>query len=304
MTEEQHLHMLQRPTGRVDVILDTDAYNEVDDQFAIGYMLRSPERLRTVAIYAAPFHNQNSSSPEDGMEKSHGEILRVAALAGWDHPENVYKGSRTYLPDVHTPVDSPAARDLAQRAMAYTWQKPLYVVCIGAITNVASALLMNPAIRERMVVIWLGGNGFHWHGRQDFNMRQDIPAAQVVLGCGVPVVLLPVYGVTQVFLTTGDELRAHLLGTTPLADDLARRAIAAGEKDSPGKPWCRNLWDPVAIGWLMDTEGKWILDEIIPSPIPDAEGRWTFDEARHRIRCAYGMYRDPMMQDMFRRLTR
>lgn len=59
---------LQVPSGRVDVVLDTDAYNEIDDQFAISYMLRSKEKLNVKAIYAAPFLNQHSESPKDGKK--------------------------------------------------------------------------------------------------------------------------------------------------------------------------------------------------------------------------------------------
>ena len=29
------------PTGYVDVVLDTDAFNEIDDQFAISYLIHS-----------------------------------------------------------------------------------------------------------------------------------------------------------------------------------------------------------------------------------------------------------------------
>ena len=59
-----------RPDGLIDMILDTDTYNEIDDQFAVSYMLAAPERLRVRAICAAPFHNEKSTGPADGMEKS------------------------------------------------------------------------------------------------------------------------------------------------------------------------------------------------------------------------------------------
>ena len=69
MKSNELIRALGVPEGPVDVVLDTDTYNEIDDQFAIAYMMRSPE-LRTKAIYAAPFFNENSSGPEDGMLKS------------------------------------------------------------------------------------------------------------------------------------------------------------------------------------------------------------------------------------------
>ena len=133
LTTAQRLSMLEPPTSPVDLVIDTDAYNEIDDQFAIAYALRNPEKLHVQALYAAPFLNHRSVSAEDGMVKSEAEIHRLLALMGEDRP--VFSGSRTYLPDEMTPVISPAAEDLARRAMAYSPEKPLYVAALGAITN-------------------------------------------------------------------------------------------------------------------------------------------------------------------------
>ena len=142
MTELQRLRNLEVPTGNIDCVLDTDTYNEIDDQYALSLMIKSP-KLNLRAIYAAPFFNTHSTSPEDGMERSYDEILKLLTLMGKeDRKADVFKGSRTYLPDEKTPVDSPAARHLCELAMTYSVEKPLYVVAIGAITNVASALLL------------------------------------------------------------------------------------------------------------------------------------------------------------------
>ena len=75
MTDIEMLKALEVPTGKVDVVLDTDTYNEIDDQFAVAYMLRSDDKLNCKAIYAAPFFNNKSTGPKDGMEKSYLEIL-------------------------------------------------------------------------------------------------------------------------------------------------------------------------------------------------------------------------------------
>ena len=71
MTNEMRIKLLGAPQGKIDVVLDTDAYNEIDDQFAIAYLLKYTERADTKAIYAAPFHNAKSSGAEDGMIKSY-----------------------------------------------------------------------------------------------------------------------------------------------------------------------------------------------------------------------------------------
>ena len=81
MTIERYYKKLEVPQGRVDVLLDTDAYNEVDDQYAIAYLLRCGEKLNVKAITAAPFSNIKVSSPKEGMELSYNEILNILSLA-------------------------------------------------------------------------------------------------------------------------------------------------------------------------------------------------------------------------------
>ena len=41
MTKSQYFKNLTVPSGKIDVVIDTDAYNEIDDQYAICYMLKS-----------------------------------------------------------------------------------------------------------------------------------------------------------------------------------------------------------------------------------------------------------------------
>jgi len=114
------LNRLRKPSGLVDVVIDTDTYNEIDDQFALAFLIKSKEKLNLVGIYAAPFFNINSKSPADGMEKSYNEILNILSLMKRDDLKPLVKrGSEKYLPSEKTPVDSEAARDLAGKAMRY-----------------------------------------------------------------------------------------------------------------------------------------------------------------------------------------
>lgn len=77
LDEITRIKRMQKPTGMVDVILDTDTYNEIDDQFALSYLVRSEEKLRLQAVYVAPFYNHHSTGAGDGMEKSYHEILKL-----------------------------------------------------------------------------------------------------------------------------------------------------------------------------------------------------------------------------------
>ena len=134
------LKMLKWPEHKGDVVIDTDTFNEVDDQYAIVYALRSPDRMDVKAIYAAPFDNEKCHGPKEGMELSYKEIFNILTLAGEEEmKKNVYRGSERFLdPATYDPVESEAARDLVERAKNYSEDNPLYVIALGAITNIAS----------------------------------------------------------------------------------------------------------------------------------------------------------------------
>lgn len=299
------LSRLRAPQGVVDAVLDTDTFNEIDDQFALSYMLRSTERINTRAIYAAPFFNENSSSPEDGMLKSYEEIKTLLKLANReDLIPCAFEGSRRYLPDEKTPVDSPTARDLAVRAAGYSPEHPLYVVGIGAITNVASALLLNPAIAENIVVVWLGGHSLEWPDTNEFNMMQDVAAARVLFASGAAVVQLPCMGVVDRFTLTEPELHYWLLGKSALCDHLANATIEAAHRYAKGKPWSRVIWDVTAVAWLLNDNDRFMNSRVIPAPIPQYDHHYSLDPRRAPLRYVWNIKRDALMADLIAKLTK
>lgn len=294
---------LKKPTGKVDVVIDTDTYNEIDDQFALAYLIKSDEKLNLKAIYAAPFINLKSSGPADGMEKSYQEILRVLTLLEReDLKDVVFRGSTQYMPSEDEPVISDAAKDLAERAMGYTEENPLYVIAIGAITNVSSALVMKPEIRDRIVLIWLGGNATHWPHNKEFNLYQDVAGARVVFGCEVPLVQLPCMGVVSAFTTSGPELEYHLRGKNKLCDYLVDVTTKEAMECYGGSTWTRPIWDVTAVAWLLD--GDFMEDCLIHSPIPEYDDRYAFDNNRHFIKYVYYINRDNLFADLFKKLTK
>ncbi|KAA6310355.1 Non-specific ribonucleoside hydrolase RihC, partial [termite gut metagenome] len=126
--EAVRIKQLMPKEGKVRMILDTDTYNEVDDQFALSYALLSEEKVKVEAIYAAPFYNSLSESPGDGMEKSYEEIQRLLKLLHIVQDRLVFRGSTNYLKNVSEPIRSEAALDLIQKAKKSTPEDPLYVV--------------------------------------------------------------------------------------------------------------------------------------------------------------------------------
>ena len=344
---------LQFPTEEiVDIVIDTDAYNEVDDQFAIAWALRSPERIHVEAVYAAPFCSQViarmmtppgqkpirltremvgstvhfADTPAEGMELSYQEILHLFELLDIPSAGKVFRGSTTYIGDNGgQPVDSEAARDLVKRAMARPDGKRLYVLAIGAITNVASALMMEPAIAEKLTVVWLGGQPPYFRNGEEFNLMQDVPAVQHIFNCGVPLVLIPCQGVASHLTVTAPELQALLMGRGKAGDYLGqivldalkpnptlagRKGYAGGMDDVPmelcqkyptrSTAPSRIVWDISTVGYVMNP--NWTITSLTSAPILNDDMTWAHDDARHPIRLCYSLRRDPMFGDLFAKL--
>lgn len=297
LTEEQRIKNLQVPTGDVDVVMDTDAAAEIDDQFAIAYMFRSP-KLHVKAMYAAPF----PTDPKPNMELSFLEIQKMLSLLREDVP--VFRGAEGYLPDAGTPVVSDAARDLVRRALCYSPENPLYVIAIGTITNVASAILLEPKVADNTVVIWLGGHAHHYPDTNEFNMRQDIHGARVVMGCGVPFVQLPCRGVVDVFSTTRPELEFWLRGKNPAAEYLLNNTIRIAEIYAKVPAWSRTIWDVTAVAWLLNEDDRFMSSSLVPTPEPTFDNRYAQKPDAVPMRYVYQIKRDALMNDLFQKLTK
>lgn len=297
LPEDKLLRRLAPPRRPVRIVLDTDTFNEIDDQFAVVYAMKSPERLRVEACYAAPFHNKFFGGPRDGMEKSYDELLKIRSRLPDMAEVPLYRGSGAYLPGPDTPVDSEAARDLVERAMASPDNDPLYVVAIGAITNVASALLLEPRIIDKIVVVWLGGHALHWPTTREFNLAQDLHATRTVLNCGVPLVLIPCLGVASHLLTTLSEMRDFVKDKGAIGAYLYE-TFENCSADHFG--YSRVMWDLSAVAYLIDD--SWLPHELTHSPLVSEEFRWSFDASRHLIRYVRHIHRDRVFKDLFAKL--
>ena len=228
------------------------------------------------------------------MEKSYEEIKKILTLMGEEYP--VFKGSDRYLENESTPVPSPAATDLISRAKQYSPESPLYVVAIGAITNVASALLMSPEIAEN--------NGRHYHNTNEFNMKQDIAAARVVMQSAAPFVQLPCMGVVSSFTVSAPELEYWLKGKNPLADYLAANTINEANAYAKGKPWTRVIWDVTAVGWLLNDRNRFMLSRIEKTLLPNYEHIYEDNDTGTDMRYVYHIWRDGLMEDLIAKLLK
>ena len=172
---------------KVRVIVDTDAACEADDPFAIVHAILSP-KLIVKGIIAEHFAKEGS------MEESFEEIKTITKLMKTDIP--VFKGQTGALNKDGS--ISEGVKFIIDEAMKES-EYPLFVLCQGAITNVAMAIKTCPEIAKKITVIWIGT-----HGEapcqapfREFNAGNDIAAANYVIQSDAELWLVP----SQVYVT-------------------------------------------------------------------------------------------------------
>ncbi len=291
------VQLLQHPTGPCDVVIDTDTANEIDDQFAIAHA-RLSDVLNVEAIYAAPFHADwtQTSGPGEGMERSYQEIIRLLDKMPAEFVGPVLRGSASFMSAPDRPVPSDAASDLAARAMIDR-DGPLYVLALGALTNVASAILSEPEMVDRVVVLPLGGSPYETGSFADLNFTEDVHAVRVLFDSGVPVVHVVGYVVSEMMRTTEPEMARYVKGRGAIGDylyGLYRDFVS----DFPGRS--KPIWDMAVGAWLMSPD--WTRSHLAPSPIFGEDLRYSFDPARHPVRVLTRVDRDAVFRDIFGKL--
>ena len=276
-----------RSDRKKKVIIDTDAYNEIDDQYAIAYSYYS-DKIDVLAIHAAPFENEKSDNMEYGMEMSYKEIHKVLGLLDPNYDIPVFKGSRASIEKSGEIQDSEAARNLIK--VVHESDEIVYVLALGAITNVVSALKMDPSIKDNMCVIWLGGNWIEGDNLGEFNLVQDFTAGQMLLNSQVPLLLCPAWCIVSE-LTVHWEDVCELMDQNPLCDYLVE--ITAKCRELAGAPhwWIRTIWDIAAPAIMDDATCADI--EIIPTPVFTDARVYAFDSTRHEM-----MYLKKINRDM------
>jgi purine nucleosidase len=309
---------LQLPSQPIHIVLDTDTKNEIDDQFALIYALLSKE-IVVEAVHAAPFVKSGYSTPASGMEASYNEILTLFRLM--PHPPSipVCHGSRAILSDPAIPVTSEAATHLIKLAMQPR-PIPLYVVTIGAVTNVISAILLAPQIKEHIVVVWLGAHPTYWRWdvgaavgsldhagpMREFNFSNDPRGAAALFDSGVPLVWVPCKNVAEHLRTVPAEIDRYVADCGEIGRYLATIFNNWVTRPAASKP----LWDMSTIAYLINPE--WVPTITAPTPhfnlatLRDPRTPTPFDltdTKRPLCRIAIDVKRDLILNDFFTKLA-
>lgn len=298
MTPEQILADIKNDR-RKKVILDCDTANEMDDQYAVAYVLGRPDRFELLAM-TAEHHSSRGNPRSIGMEESYDEFFRVMKVCHKEGACPVYRGAPSSMCEdaLCRPVMSEASDAIVR--LANEAGEILYIIATGPVTNIAAAISADPSIIDKICVIWLGGNCYEWDSASECNVWGDCPAAQVMMNSGVMVVQLPAFGAedhgTVQLRITRDDFMENLAGDSD-ASVFFRETLPCGLKR-------RTDWEDHVI-W--DIAGPCVLTlpeayefSIVPAPIFTDNIEYRFDDSRHKI--IYMERLDPktILEDMYR----
>lgn len=229
------------------VIVNTDAKNEADDQYAIVHAILTP-MFELHGIIPAHFGDKKSAT---SLKDSHDEVVKLLDLMKLGGKVRIADGATGAMPDERTAMPSPGAQLIIDEAMKDD-DRPLHVAFLGPLTDMASALLMEPRIQERNVrVVWIGGG--HWPvGGREYNLSNDIGAANVVMRSRLEVWMLPMR-VYRVMAISYAELMERVWDKGPLGRYLVEQLIEWNNR-TPGPIEHRSLGDSPAIGVMMYPE--------------------------------------------------
>jgi purine nucleosidase len=288
-----------RPTRR-RVMIDTDAKNEADDQYAIVHALLSPT-LDVRGLVPAHFGTERST---ESMRESRAEIDLLLELMGLDGRITVANGAEAAIGDEDTPAPSAGAELIIAESLLATGDDPLFVAFLGPLTDMASAILMDPEIVDRdVVVVWIGGMGYgvDWsYPGVEFNLRNDVHAANVVFDSGITVWQVPatVYSMVSVGYA---ELAEKIGGTSKLADYLINQLVEWNAAHHGEPIESRSLGDSPAISLILNPHGG--VFRTIPAPRFGRDGGYL-PGSGHPIRVAETVDIRYLLEDMFAKIRR
>ena len=294
--EEIYEYISNYKREKINVILDTDTYNECDDQFALAYMLKSQDIFNIEAITVAPYSRKTPIvSVKDGQENSYNEILKICKWLDFDTTNKVFKGAEDYICNDYN-GNNDAVNKIIEIALR---NDKTYIMAIGAITNVALAIKKAPEIVEKIEVIWLGGHSLLQDNNLEFNFRQDVNAVRLVFDAKVKLTIIPCKNVASNLRTTIYELNYYLKDKSELCNYLIERFYNDGYHGIQER---RTIWDISVIAYMINK--SWFTSKEISCPNINDDTSYELTNDRHIITMVNHIDVNKVYSDLFEKLAR
>ena len=292
--EEIYNFIINFKKEKLNVILDTDTYNECDDQFALSYMIKSQDVFNIEAITVAPYsHKEYNESVQEGQDKSYNEILKICKFLNFDTTNKVFKGSIDYICNGYK-ENNDAVNKIVEIALK---NNKTYIIAIGAITNVALAIKKEPKIIDKIEVIWLGGNSLLQNINLDFNFKQDVNAVKIIFESKVKLTIIPCKNVASNLTTSIYELNHYLKDKSELNNYLLDRFC---NDTYHGMQERRVLWDISAVAYLINK--SWFTSNKISCPNINDDTSYELTNNNHEITMVNYIDVNKVYADLFKKL--
>ncbi|WP_455137884.1 nucleoside hydrolase [Thermophilibacter sp.] len=278
----------------VRIIIASDAANEADDPFAIAHALLT-RSFDVRGIVAQHFGEPGS------VEASFVEVRRVAMLCGRGEVP-VVRGARCPLDGLGDDVGEGVGLIVREALREDDW--PLFLLCMGPLTDLALALRACPRIGGRMTVVWVGG-GRYPGGGHEANLARDLVAAREVLASDVPLWQVP-SGAYKAVVASVAELRVRVRPCGGLGRHLVDRLVAFRDENLGKRAWVMPeswvLGDQAAIGVLLAEQKGLYEERPAPSVADDCRYAEPPDLGR-TIRVYRGVDARLVLEDLFAKLA-
>jgi purine nucleosidase len=216
---------------RYRVIIDNDFSGDPDGLVHLAHQLLSPSTQIRAIIGSAysPVFPRNPDPCASAVD----EVNKLLSIMGLQGKYPVLSGSNSKM-TVETPADCEGARAIIAEAMRTDAKLPLYVLCGASLKTVASAYLIEPAIADKLTIIWIGGYKYEGVSKvSETNLHISIPAAQVIFNkSDIPVWQVPRETYSQAIMSMA-EMETSVASHGELGRYLTDKITATIAKLSP-----------------------------------------------------------------------
>ena len=265
--------------NKIDIIFDTDANNELDDQHALAYLMMNDSVFNVVGI------TTNATMNGGSIDEHYKEAERVVALCNKSGQIKLFKGADKSFEEIRNTLSDPqfdgyqSVDFIIEQALKHTGENKLTVLAVGKLTNMALALEKNPGIADKIRFVWLGAN-YPLPG--EYNLVNDIPSMNYILNTNIEFEMVTVrYGMetgTDAVKVTKENALATMPGLGPVIEKpiIGRHggefnnfgdysADLFKHIDYPDSTQSRALYDMAAVAIIKNP--AWAKKTEIPCPI-------------------------------------
>jgi len=276
---------------KVRVIISTDISGEADDHFAVAHALLTP-KFEVKAIVGSLYKH---------MQECCEEAEKLLGLMGLSGTVKVLPGATKPLRDDGENPISEGAKYIVQEAMKDD-KRPLFVMFMGPMTDLASAYLYNPNIVGRFTAVLIGG-GKYPEGCEEYNMGCDIKTANIAFKSGIDIWQIPINAYSTM-VTSLSELNVKVRPFGKTGQYLFDQMIEYNDKKAKTHSWINgeswSLGDSPAVGVVIDP--LFSRYEEREAPFVDDKMNYHFDGNGRMIRVYESIDSRFILEDFFAKL--